>query len=169
MTNQRWDAFAKDAAEWVDQAGAGLLELMRRHGMKDPGGPVSDHYPFIVLEGVVGGFEAAGFVLDEVAEHDVDASEAFGPLVNWFGVRAAVDTDQAPASGPIVNGYGLANAAGDPWPLPLMLPAIGRALDAVERADRDEAAGLGPGPGTPAAMAIQATRAFVDAVRLVVQ
>lgn len=109
-----WDAFAKDAATWVDTAGAGLLELMRRHGLKDPGGPVSDHYPFAVLEGVVAGFEAGGFILDEVSDYDAEP-KSFGPVVNGFGARAAVESDQAPAAGPVVNGPGLAAAAGDPW------------------------------------------------------
>lgn len=111
-TNEQWEAFAKDAAKWVDTAGAGLLELMRRHGLGEPDGTtVSDHYPFVVLEGVVAGFELAGFVLDEVAEYDVPAT--FGPVVNVFGARAAVDADNGPASGPIVNRHGAQTAAGD--------------------------------------------------------
>lgn len=107
-----WDAFMKDAATWVDSAGAGLLELARRHGLSDPAGPVSDHYPFAVLDGVVAGFEAAGFTLDEVADYDNEPT-SFGPIVNRFGARAAVDTDQAPAAGPIVNRHGAETAAGD--------------------------------------------------------
>lgn len=88
-----WEAFAADAAQWVERAGADLAEIAARHGVA-----VTRHEIESALIDYAGGFEGArdirlpeAYTLDELARIHAEMARKSWPVRVAGPLPAVVD------------------------------------------------------------------------------